>query len=214
MTHESITRQRTDLLAVAEEALRKCESDIQTLVMDAASASRYDEIDRLTAIARSLNEMAISAASAQRLDRLADSPGLSLTAPSHSSRGRARKSVPKVDYPKFARDGEELVKIGWSKKKRNEYIHRARRTQAESIVMYLAGRGRANGSIPIDDILGLHDRSGAEILGYQVYLTLAWLRKVGLIELEGRNGYVVPDAQALESTFADLWSALPDYRVS
>ncbi len=51
-----------------------------------------------------------------------------------------------------------------------------------------------------------------EIPSYQVYLTLAWLRKEGLLERRGRSGYVVMDPQQLETTTADLWSTLPDYR--
>ncbi len=44
---------------------------MQGLVAEAANSSRYDEIDRLTAVALSLNEMALGVASAQRLDQLA-----------------------------------------------------------------------------------------------------------------------------------------------
>ncbi len=203
-----------DLLDRAENALRRCEAEMQILVADAASSSKYDEIDRLTAIARSLNEMALGAASAQRLDRLSAAGASSPVVPRRRSPSRTRKSVAKSGYPKFARDGDHLVKTGWSKKKREEYVHRTGRDQAESIVLSLAGRGRAHGVIPIDDILGVRDRSDADIPSYQVYLTLAWLRKEGLVERRGRNGYVVLDAQKLEGTFADLWSALPEYRAS
>jgi hypothetical protein len=205
---------KLDLLDRAEDALRTCEAEMQILVADAASSSMYDEIDRLTAIARSLNEMALSSASAQRLDRLADVGASSLTVARKPSPSRTRRPAAKADYPKFARDGENLVKTGWSKKRREEYVHRAHSNQAESVVLFLAGHGRANGTIPIDDILGVRDRRGAEMPSYQVYLTLAWLRKEGLVERRGRNGYAVLDAQELEGTFADLWSALPEYRTS
>jgi len=202
------------LLDRAESALRQCEEEMQVLVADAASSSKYDEIDRLTAIARSLNEMALSAASAQRLDRLSDTGGSTLSAPRRPLASRRRKSVTMTDYPKFARDGDHLVKTGWSKKKREEYVHRASRRQAESIVTSLTDRWLANGVIPIDEILSTRDQDDAEIPNYQVYLTLAWLRKGGLLERRGRNGYVVLDARELEGTFADLWSALPEYRAS
>lgn len=205
---------KLDLLDRAEGALRKCESEIQFLVADAASSSKYDEIDRLTAIARSLNEMALGAASAQRLDRLADAGAMSVTVPRRPSSRGARTPAAKADYPKFARDGDDLVKTGWSKKKREEYVHRARRNQAESIILSLASQGQPNGIIPIDDILSVRDRSGSEIPSYQVYLALAWLRKEGLVERRGRNGYLVRDPQELDGTFADMWSALPDYRAS
>ena len=203
-----------DLLDRAESALRRCEEEMQILVADAASSSKYDEIDRLTAIARSLNEMALGAASAQRLDRLSDAEVSSHAIPRRRSSNRTRRSAAKPDYPRFSRDGGHLVKTGWSKKKREEYVHRAGRNQAESIALSLAGRGRGQGTIPVDDILGVRDRSDADIPAYQVYLTLAWLRKEGLVERRGRNGYVVLDAQALEGTFADLWSALPEHRAS
>jgi hypothetical protein len=202
---------KPNLLDRAEGALRRCEAEMQTLVADAARSSKYDEIDRLTAIARSLDEMASSTASAQRLDRLPDAGVLSLSAPRQPTPGRRRRSVARADYPKFTRDGVHLVKTGWSKKKREEYVHRASRDQAESIVLSLTARGSTSETVPIDDILSIRDRDDAEIPSYQVYLTLAWLRKEGLVERRGRNGYVVLDAREMESTFADLWNTLPEY---
>lgn len=214
MKHVKEAPDNLDLLDRAEGSLRRCEADIQLLVADAASSSKYDEIDRLTAIARSLNEMALGAASAQRLDRRAEAGAAPISARQTAPPREARAPARKADYPKFARDGNDLVKTGWSKKKREEYMHRARRGQAESIASALAGRGHTNGTVPIDDILSVRDRSGSEIPSYQVYLTLAWLRKEGLVERRGRNGYRVRDPEHLVGTFADMWSALPEYRAS
>jgi hypothetical protein len=211
MNAVDLRTQTADLLGRAESALVSCEEEIQRLVAEAASSSMYDEIEQLTGYARSLNEMARRVASTQRLDKLTDAGVISSTA-RRTEPSQPKRSTSKTDYPRFSRDGDDLVKTGWSKKKREEYVHRARRNQAESIALGLADRGRDKRVMTIDEIMTIHDSAGTEIPSYQVYLTLAWLRREGLVDRRGRNGYVVPEPDGLSEAFSDLWSTLPNHK--
>lgn len=202
---------RSELLERAESALRRCEVEVQGLLVRAAGSGLYDEINRMTEIARSLDDMATAAQSAQRLEAGSDG---SLLRPATDPVGNALPKRPRAkDYPKFSRDGQQLVKIGWSKKYREEYIHRANFEQARSIVEYLvvAGNGRP---VSVDNILAVRESDGAEIPGYQVYLVLAWLRKEGVVDRVGRQGYLVKDSGNLKAIVSDLRSALPEFRVT
>lgn len=202
---------RSELLEGAESALRRCEVEVQELLARAAGSGLYDEINRMTEIARSLDDMATAAQSAQRLEPGSDRSFLSVAS---KPVGTATRRGPRAkEYPKFFRDGEHLVKIGWSKKNREEYVHRAKFEQVSSIVEYLvvADNGRP---MPVDNILAVRESDGAEIPGYQIYLVLAWLRKEGVIDRVGRNGYVVKDFSNLKEIVSNLRSALPEFRVA
>lgn len=250
------------LLGRAESALRRCESRIQGLVAEAAALSQYDEIERLTGFARSLDEMARRARSAQLTDTARSSstvrtgrgaaeeraagreesaesraeqasstwasrpawvPDLSwppnATREPSAPRGRARRpssragfpatGLPGTGYPRFAREGDDLVKVGWSKSRDDEYAQRADRSQVEAVSSWLADRGPTSAPISIDDILAIRETDGSEIPSYQVYVVLAWLRQQGLVERIGRKGYAVTDTHQLGDNLAKHWNALP-----
>jgi hypothetical protein len=208
-TQEILTQR--ELLDSTRLALKGCEAEVQQLLASAASSGLYDDIERIATIARSLDEMAASVQSAQRLERHRGVPSL---APSTTGQqARSRKTTRAKDYPKFSRDGEYLVKTGWSKKNREEYLHRARFDHALSIAEYLS---TANPSrpVPIEEILAVRDREGAPIPSYQVYVVIAWLRQEGLVERVGRSGYRVGDPDALRSTVSDLASSLAEFKVA
>ena len=40
-------------------------------------------------------------------------------------------------------------------------------------------------------------------------MTLAWLRKIGLVEKRGREGYVVSESDLSDEKFDVLWEAIP-----
>jgi len=214
------------LLRQAESALRSCESRMQDLVAEAAASGHYDEIERLTGFARSLDEMGRRARSARLAERSAEQafegragaptdpswPSLPPERPTPTS--RARRAATRAAYPRFARDGDDLVKVGWSKSRDDEYAQRAGRSQVEAVASWLANRGSTSAPIGIDDILAVRETDGSEIPSYQVYVALAWLRQLGLVERIGRKGYAVTDAHTLGDQLAKHWGALPEFAAS
>ena len=51
---------------------------------------------------------------------------------------------------------------------------------------------------------------GSEIPQYQAYLTLAWLVAERVVEKHGRQGYTLPEQDAPQARFEDLWNSLPN----
>ena len=121
-----------------------------------------------------------------------------------SSRGASKRA--KDDYPRFERDNNRLVKIGWSKRERAEYAHKAPRTAVEAVVMAL----RANGHnvFSMEELLPITTASNGEVPSYQAYLVTAWLRACGAVEREGRGGYRPVLERLTDEIIDQQWAAL------
>ena len=102
------------MITKAVDVLKRCETELRTLVSAAAGAGDYDSVVRITFWAKEVAAITADAAAPE-------SPRQ--TAPAQSAGGRKRGKS--AEYPKFVRQGDSLVKIGWSKKDRTEYEHKA-----------------------------------------------------------------------------------------
>ncbi|MBU4199865.1 MAG: hypothetical protein KKG09_07960 [Verrucomicrobia bacterium] len=129
----------------------------------------------------------------------------------HGSRRTPGVRSAKGGYPGFRRDGDNLVKIGWSKTSKTEYEHRAPKRIVEALLKAVVTAGQKGPMFTVEALLPLADASdGTEIPAYQVYLALAWLRTEGLVHQHGREGYSLLVTSNLEKTVEDRWNALPD----
>jgi len=126
--------------------------------------------------------------------------------PSSTSRTRGSK----LDYPRFERDADRLIKIAWSKKHREEYEHRASRDAVDAFVRHLLARVPEGEVFDVEGLLPVPDLRGGDIPAYQLYLTLAWLRSAGAIEKKGRDGYIVRDGSLGDGGLDRLWSSIPE----
>ena len=124
-----------------------------------------------------------------------------------SSKKTRAKSASKA-YPLFVRDGNRLVKIGWSKKNRREYEHRVPDLAVHVFLNYLAHSIKESEVFDIDSLFPVVDETGNEVPGYQVYVIIAWLRDIGIIEKIGRDGYVVRDKSKISGEVDNLWNSL------
>ena len=116
----------------------------------------------------------------------------------------ARKGV---GYPRFVREGDALVKIGWSKKSKSEYEHRAPRDVLGQITAAIRDLARAGSRFTVEEILAGIAAKGAEIPSYQTYLCIAWMRENALLEQHGRQGYSLARPTQLSDQMAGAWSA-------
>jgi hypothetical protein len=120
---------------------------------------------------------------------------------------RARSS--KLEgYPRFFRSADDLVKIGWSKRERAEYQHKAPQSVLALLIRKLAVAGAGGRMFTANDLFPLTTDHGIEIPIYQAYLCLAWLRNEGLIQPHGRQGYTVNDEEKLGPAVDDHWQRL------
>ena len=107
-----------------------------------------------------------------------------------------------------------LVKIGWSKREKAEYQHKAPRDVLDAVVKVLRTAGRDADTIAIPEFLPMQGASGDELPPYQVYVCLAWLRKLGLIKQHGREGYSIGRPETLPEDVATAWAAVEQRRAS
>ena len=100
-------------------------------------------------------------------------------------------------YPKFVREGDSLVKIGWSKSQGAEYEHKSpKRLLTVLSAALTAAKGKR---ITMDKVLPLNDAvDGSTFSDYQSYVCLAWLKSAGVVTQHGRQGYSVPKGIDLE----------------
>lgn len=116
----------------------------------------------------------------------------------------------KAGYPRFLRAGDNLIKVGWSKKSRTEYEHRAPRRAVEEVMKAVANVGAQGKVFTVETLIPLHDNAdGTDMPTYQVYLAVAWLRTEGVIRQHGREGYSLMVAENPEKTVEERWNALP-----
>ena len=115
----------------------------------------------------------------------------------------------KDGYPRFMAQGESLIKIGWSKKSKAEYQHKAP-WDVVNLVARSTAKAKENGSlVTFDDFTPLTDKDGNEVPNYQVYLALAWFRDAGLVDQEGRNGYKVDGSRLTDAMLQKKRELLP-----
>lgn len=196
----------------ASRVLRHAERETRAQIAEAAAAGEYEYVDRLSSIARRLAEMAIELASAP------GSPEPQLRQPPTNPAG-ASGSTPAVragrkasrghDYPRFERIRDTLVKVGWSKKGREEYTHKVLKAGVDAVARRVIDLGKNGEVFTTEDLLPMTLNGGQdELPGYQTYVCLAWLRDIGSVERQGREGYVVRGDNVMQQV-RKSWDALP-----
>src|SRR5262249_9779280 len=110
----------------AVDAIQAAEARLRELMQEAISTAGYRDLPLLARAAEQLNE------TAAKLEQPPQGAGASpAQAGAIKSAARrvtpaapSRRRLPKKAYPKFRRESDKLVKIGWSKSERSEYRHR------------------------------------------------------------------------------------------
>jgi hypothetical protein len=121
--------------------------------------------------------------------------------------GPSRGPQPLPDgYPRFEREADRLIKVGWSSRDRRGYEHRA----SKSVVFRFAERLSSQSASPfsMDQVLPITDERGAELPSYQAYLAVAWLRSVGAVRKVGKEGYSVDPALVAPQALERFWLTL------
>jgi len=218
----------------AIQILRSCESELQRILSEVATSGDYEAVQQIAGWAKQIASLAASAESGSpsRCDSGPD--GLSPPSPLRQSlprsepvspesstksnkkrrrKGRRSEAKRRGAYPRFVRHKDELIKIGWSRRQRREYRHRAPKRVVDALATRLSNCGAASKLFTTEDIFPLPGDGGQEVPSYQAYLCLAWLRKEGLVLMRGRQGYTVPRPEQIDRSVAECWQRLPDERL-
>lgn len=189
----------------AKGVLAAAEGSLRQLIEQAMREQRYPDVAAIAGLAEGLAKLiqgrasesaAMFGASEQSLNAAAGKPAA----------GKSRKT----EYPHFVREGDKLVKIGWSKKNKSSYEHKAPRAAVNAFARHLAGNVVEGKVFVIEDLFPVPDISnGGDLPSYQVYVTLAWLRQEDVIQKKGRDGYILRRGGLGDGALDKLWAALP-----
>lgn len=199
------------------KALTHCEEELRKFAAEAAAKGDYDMLARLGATARAISEITRewqsgptgpnSSAAAPIASRPegAEQPGSDPGRP----RGRGGRSPASRAYPRFVRRGDELVKIGWSRKDRREYQHRAAHGVLAALRQTLLDSSKHRRLFTMEALERVLTVNKLVVPGYQGYVWLAWLRTAGLVKQHGRQGYSLVKPATFEKDVERVLAAVP-----
>ncbi len=204
-----------DTVQRTKQVLAEAEKALASLASEAATKCRYDTAACLIDSARELSNLAATVV--RKLTQCSD--GGTTTAGNQAADGTpmartaplSGNKVSKGKYPRFLRQGNDLVKIGWSPTEKAEYEHKCPRKVLPHLASAIAKVGANGKRFTMDGVLPLHDSAdGSRIPDYQAYLCLAWLREVGCVIQHGRQGYSLPTSKSpMETLIETYWINLP-----
>lgn len=198
-----------DTIQHAEKILREAEAGLRKLLELAIGEGRYLEVAAVATLADAV----------AKLGRGAISGSLSSGTPLPKARVRSMESVPptpvrtlvKKVYPRFLRDDDKLVKIGWSKKAKAEYEHRAPIEVADALVASIRATAIDGQKFAATDVIPIQ-MGGEQAPDYQTYLALKWLHSEGVITKHGRDRYAIEPGRIGADGLKTYWSRLPAYK--
>ena len=112
-------------------------------------------------------------------------------------------------YPHFVKEGERLVKVGWSKANNQRYEHKAGFAVVRIVANEIGRAAQRSKRINFTELPPL--RLGkSDIPSYQTYLCLAWLNSAKLLRKVGRDTYVIDNPESFNAAVIDAWDRLPN----
>lgn len=182
----------------AAEILSQAEKALREVASKAVESGEYTNVLRITSWAKGVQELLGGRAP----------PNTPLTGAKKSNK-KAGPAKAKVEYPRFFRRGDVLVRIAWSKQKRKEYQHKAPHGVVLAVADAVAKAGKDGCIFTTEKFLPVNDPDGNEVPSYQAYLAVSLLKQVGLIEQHGRQGYSVPRLAEFKDALNGVWEKLP-----
>lgn len=177
--------------------IRAAESSLRDLLERAMQEHRYADVAAIAPLADSVAKLLRGAAS-----RVAAAPP-----PLPKKDGTTPRKAGKRSYPRFVRDGDKLVKIGWSKKARQEYEHRAPLAVATALISAIRSKVQDGELFTATDVIPL--RVGDESLpDYQAYLALKWFVSEGIVTKHPRDRYSVEPGRIGTTGLDEYWQRL------
>lgn len=174
------------------EILKDTEDRLRELIAAAARLGDYDGIDVARAVAGRVRDIASEHASSATTNVCelnangATSAATSVATASPRDRRRIRG-----EYPRFAVEAGVLHKVGWSKKDRQEYVHKVPKEAYELVLRGIGDSSHSRkGPFSSDELVKRLQSREPVVPAYQVYVTLALLRSRKIVEKKGREGYL------------------------
>lgn len=194
----------------ATELLRKTEEKLRSLVSEATNVGDYASVLTIAAWARTVNQLTKSAL---RREPTAVTPTQSSQKLTGTTRAvtRNHSSRHSQNYPRFFRQGNQLVRIGWSKREKKEYRHKAPHSILKLLANAMAEKGKDGRVFSTEELLPLQESAEAgQVPNYQAYAGISFLKQIGLIDQHGRQGYSIPRMSEFKNAVEGIWEKLPE----
>jgi hypothetical protein len=199
-------------LSEAAAIIKAAETSLRDLMQKALAAGDYRDLPTLARMGEQLSGMTTRIGAPDNPQAEPSSPlrGASVSSSVRQPAPRKPKSSSKKEYPRFKRDGDRLVKIGWSKSDKAEYQHRTPSSVGRTLLFAISNLAKSKELFSVEDILPLTESSDkTEIPPHQIYLALAWLKAEGIVLPKGREGYSLLVTEDPAKLFDERWKALP-----
>ncbi len=166
------------------DILKEAENNLREMISKAAKDGDYRTVDMARGAAVEIKDLAARI----------ENPSLKTSNKLHKETNRRTKKAvrsSKKKYPKFKVQNDSLIKIGWSKKQKREYTHKAPKDVFEKTVNTMnALSNSGTGPFMAEQIIEKVNSHQQEIIpSYQIYIVIGFLKKSGCIKQFGREGY-------------------------
>ena len=171
------------------EILTKTESDIQELIIEAAKVGDYRSVDMARSAAVNIKNLRTQIMNPASKAEIKSSKNKTLSKRKALSRKGTRSG-----YPTFKVKNDTLVRIGWSKKQRREYTHKAPRLVFDKTIkaMDILAQSGAGPFLAENIIEQANSNESQSIPSYQIYVVIGLLKQTNCIKQVGRDGYDIP----------------------
>lgn len=178
--------------------LDQAERNLREVIAEAATEGDYHSVD-------------VARLAALEMDRLrkrvkGTPPEEESQVPQPSTRTTKKRRSLKSAYPRFEVRNGTLMRIGWSKKKKREYTHKAPKTVFEQTIIAMVALSQiGNGLVTAEEIIErVTNHSSEHIPSYQIYTVLGLLQDRDCIQRVGREGYRW--SEQLEDNSRKVWA--------
>lgn len=195
---------------VSEALLRRDYAAVRRLSMVAQRIARAGDEHELTEGALVDSSTGVALPLADTVSRQdAENSGVQLPSDADDSNVPVHPGL--KSFPRFHREGEQLVKIGYSKSDRRTYEHRCPRAVLDRVVAAIGEIVSNNTRFTTEQLLAPEAYRLQVPPSYQIYLSLAFLVRRGLVQRHGRAGYSLDQRGGgdLVGAVDDEWESLP-----
>ncbi len=196
------------ILDRASHLLQETEAKLRGLVSEAATSGDYASVVQIASWARTLSEL-LTRKTPERTSNAIPTP---------SSRHNGAKGPKQISlsrrgqrsYPLFFRQGDQVVRIAWSKREKKEYRHKAAYTVLKVLAKSMAEKGSDGRVFATEQFLPVRDAQNSEVPNYQAYVGISLFKQTGLIDQHGRQGYSIPRLADFKDAVEAVWKKLPE----
>jgi hypothetical protein len=199
-----------DLDVRVREVVDKAEADIALLANERVAARDYVAANSLLALAQGVADLGKDWLARKAHPNVATQlpAAASLPLPQNARSDIALRKNRDRKYPRFKREGDVLVKIGWSKSDNATYEHRSPRLILDHLIAGVKAIAVPNQLFTTEKLMPLRTADGNELPSYQSYLCLNWLIDVGAVRKHGRQGYSISSLDELDRRVTKSWAEL------